>query len=260
MVTLREAVDLSCEVDANPPARLLWSVDGVTSAGTEARSVNRAGAAVRCLAENTLGAATAENTEMRIRGLEQRLGDLEEKTEAGGRLLGDLTSCCSQMGQHEQVTDQQQLGQRITHLEEKLSESLANMKAMRAMAELVNMLESRMEDIHEFQRTHMEGHKGIFESTLSNMADILKQDIHRINAKISELDGQVTQLDEKVDGMINDMRGEADIPVIEINRFLDHSRVTSSLQSPASASSGSRVDIQGFFILILVFMVFSAWP
>lgn len=251
---------MSCEVDANPPARLLWSVDGVTSAGTEARSVNRAGAAVRCLAENTLGAATAENTEMRIRGLEQRLGDLEEKTEAGGRLLGDLTSCCSQMGQHEQVTDQQQLGQRITHLEEKLSDSLANMRAMKAMAELINMLESRMEDIHEFQRTHMEGHKGIFESTLSNMADILKQDIHRINAKISELDGQVTQLDEKVDGMINDMRGEADIPVIEINRFLDHSRVTSSLQSPASASSGSRVDIQGFFILILVFMVFSAWP
>ena len=260
MVTLREAVDLSCEVDANPPARLLWSVDGVTSAGTEARSVNRAGAAVRCLAENTLGVATAENTEMRIRGLEQRLGDLEEKTEAGGRLLGDLASCCSQMGQHERVKDQQQLGQRITHLEEKLSDSLANMRAMKAMAELINMLESRIEDIHEFQRTHMEGHKGKFKSTLSNMADILKQDIHRINAKISELDGQVTQLDEKVDGMINDMTEEADIPVIEINRFLDHSRVTSSLQSPSSASSGSRVDIQALFISILVFMVFSAWP
>ena len=260
MVTLREAVDLSCEVEANPPARLLWSVDGVTRAEEEARSVIRAGAAVRCLAENSLGVATAENTEMRLRGLEQRMEDLEQKAEAGGLMLGDLASCCTQMGHSERVTDQQQLGQRISHLEEKLTESLANMSAMKAMAELINMLESRIEDIHEFQRTHIEGHRGQFESKLSNIADILRQDIHRINAKISELDGQVTQLDEKVDGMITDMREEADIPVIEINRFLDHSRVTSSLQSPSLASSGSRVDIPGLFISILGLMLFSAWP
>ena len=260
MVTLREAVDLSCEVEANPPARLLWSVDGVTRAEEEARSVIRAGAAVRCLAENTLGVDTAENTEMRLRGLEQRMEDLEQKAEAWGLMLGDLASCCTQMGHSERVTDQQRLGQRISHLEEKLTESLANMSAMKAMAELINMLESRIEDIHEFQRTHIEGHKGQFESTLSNIADILQQDIHRINAKISELDGQVTQLDEKVDGMITDMREEADIPVIEINRFLDHSRVTSSLQSPSPASSGSRVDTPGLFISISVLMLFSAWP
>ena len=262
MVTLREAVDLSCEVEANPPARLLWSVDGVTRAEEEARSVIRAGAAVRCLAENSLGVATAENTEMRLRGLEQRMEDLEQKAEAWGLMLGDLASCCTQMGQPEQVTDQQQLGQRISHLEEKLTESLANMSAMKAMAELINRLESRIKDIHEFQRTHTEGHKGQFESEseLSNVADLLKQDIRRINTKISELDGRVTQLDEKVDGMITDMREEADIPVIEINRFLDHSRVTSSLQSPSPASSGSRVDIQGLFISISVLMLFSAWP
>ena len=52
----------------------------------------RPGAAVRCLAENPLGVATAENTEMRIRGLEQRLGHLEERTRTGLRLLKDIYS------------------------------------------------------------------------------------------------------------------------------------------------------------------------
>ena len=228
VVTLREAVNMSCEVEANPPARVLWSVDGVTMTG--AGPVTRAGAAVRCLAENPLGVASAENTEMRLRGLEQRLGKLEEER-SGGQLPG------------------WRLEQRINHVEEKITASILSRdkeaRAMKARTELISMLESRIEVIHEFQRTHIGSH-----GTLSKMTDILQQDIRRINAKI-------TELDEKVAGMITDMSEEADIPVIEINKFLGHSRVTSSLQSPSPASSSSQQDNHGLFFTfcVLVFGV-----
>ena len=224
---------MSCEVEANPPATVLWSVDGVTMEG--AGPVTRAGAAVRCLAENTLGVASAENSEMRLRGLERRLGRLEQEERSGGGV-----SCCAQMGWR--------LEQRINTVEEKIKESILSRdkeaRTMKARTDLIIILESRIEDIQEFQRTHIASH-----GALSKMADILRQDIRRINAKISELD-------DKVAGMIADMSEEADIPVIEINKFLDHSRVTSSLQSPSPASSSSQQDNQAgvffsCFVLVL---------
>ena len=115
---------------------------------------------------------------------------------------------------------------------------------MKARTDLIIMLESRIEDIQEFQRTHTASH-----GALSKMADILRQDIRRINAKISELD-------DKVAGIITDMSEEADIPVIEINKFLDHSRVTSSLQTPSPTSSSSQLDNQaGFFFSSFVLVL-----
>ena len=231
MVTLTEAVNMSCEVEANPPATVLWSVDGVTMEGLG--PVTRAGAAVRCLAENILGVASAENTEMRIRGLERRLRRLEQGERSGA-------SCCPQMGWR--------LEQRINQVEEKIKESILSRdketRTMKARTDLIIMLESRIDDIQEFQRTHKASH-----GALSKMADILRQDIRRINAKISELD-------DKVVGMITDMSEEADIPVIEINKFLDHSRVTSSLQTPSPASSSSQLDNQaGFFFSCFVLVL-----
>ena len=66
----------------------------------------RPGAAVRCLAENPLGVATAENTEMRIRGLEQRLGQLEERARTGARLLEDIGSGQQQIRDMVEATEQ----------------------------------------------------------------------------------------------------------------------------------------------------------
>ena len=249
VVTITEAVNTSCEVEANPPARLLWSVDGVTRAmGTPLRP----GAAVRCLAENPLGVASAENTEMRLLGLEQKLGQLEERTRTGGRLLGDIASGQEQIRDMEQATEQME--KRISVLENKVVKNMPTMdkeeRLLKGRTDLIEMLESRIEVIDEFQRRHIGGNKGQCASSLVRMADFLHQEIHRINAKISELNVQMGKLDDKVAAMSK----EADIPIIEIKKFLDHSKVMSSVQASSSASSGSQEDHHGLFFSILIFV------
>ena len=246
VVTLTEAVNTSCEVEANPPARLLWSVDGVTRAmGTPLRP----GASVRCLAENTLGVASAENTEMRLQGLEQRMGQLEERTRTGGRLLGDIARGHEQIRDMEQATDQ--LEKRINVLENVPVRDKEEW-LLKDRTELIEMLESRIEVIDEFQRRHIGGQKGQCDSSLARMAEFVKKDIHKINAKISELDVQMGKLDDKVAAM----RKEADSPIIEITKCLDNSKVTSvtSVKASSSASSGSQEDHHGLFFSILMFV------
>ena len=249
VVTITEAVNTSCEVEANPPARLLWSVDGVTRAmGTPLRP----GAAVRCLAENPLGVASAENTEMRLRGLEQKMGQLEERTRTGGRLLGDIASGQEQIRDMEQATEQME--KRISVLEKKVVKNIPTMdkeeRLLKGRTDLIEMLESRIEVIDEFQRRHIGGHKDQCASSLARMADILHKEIHRINAKISDLDVQMGKLNDKVAAMSK----ETDIPIIEIKKFLDHSKVMSSVQASSSASSGSQEDHHGLFFSILMFV------
>ena len=230
MVTLREAVDLSCEVEANPPARLLWSVDGVTRAEAEARSVIRAGAAVRCLAENPLGVATAENTEMRLRGLERRVGELRERARTGEERLGELAGTCAEISHLETVKEQ--LEEKIEDMEKKARKSIREEReewAQKIRTDLIKILEEK----------------------LVLTAGYLKQDIDETKAKVSYIDARIVKMDEKV----AEIGEAATIPEIEINKFLDHSRATSSLPKYSSRSAASQKDHQGLVLCILVFIL-----
>ena len=210
----------------------------------------RPGAAVRCLAENPLGVATAENTEMRIRGLEQRLGKLEERMRTGARLMEDISSGQEQIRDMEEATEQ--LEQRIIDLEENMPVLDREEEGLlKGRNELIKMLESRIEVIEEFQRRHIGSNiEGQCDSTLAKMADFLQTEILLINSKLSELNDQVMKLDDKV----ADMGKEPDIPIIDIKKFLGHSKGTSSVQAASSTSSGSQEDLNGLFFSILIFV------
>ena len=219
---------------------------GRTKLGTQTRP----GAAVRCLAENPLGVATAENTEMRIRGLEQRLGQLEERVRTGARLMEDISSGQQQIRDMEEATEQ--LEQRIINLEENMPVLDREEEGLlKGRNELIKMLESRIEVIEEFQRRHIGSNiEGQCDSTLAKMADFLQTEILLINSKLSELNDQVMKLDDKV----ADMGKEPDIPIIDIKKFLGHSKGTSSVQAASSTSSGSQEDLNGLFFSILIFV------
>ena len=249
-VTLTETVNTSCEVEANPPAKLLWSVDGVTRPMMGITQL-RPGAAVRCLAENPLGVATAENTEMRIRGLEQRLGQLEERVRTGARLLEDISNGQEQIRDIAEATEK--LKRRISDLEENMTAMDKEEEGLlKGRTELIKMLESRIEVIEEFQRRHIGSNiEGQCDSSLAKMADFLQTETLLINSKLSELDAQVMKLHDKV----ADMDKEPDIPIIDIKKFLGHSKGTISVQAASSTSSGSQKDHHGLFFSMLIFVL-----
>ena len=210
----------------------------------------RPGAAVCCLAENPLGVATAENTEMRLRGLEQRLGQLEERVRTGAKLLEDISNCQEQIRDMGEATEK--LERRISDLEENLTAMDKEEEGLlKGRTELIKMLESRIEVIEEFHRRHIGSNiEGQCDSSLAKMADFLQTETLLINSKLSELDVLVMKLNDKV----ADMGKEPDIPIIDIKKFLDHSKVATSNVQAASSTSGYQEDHHGLFFTISIFV------
>ena len=223
----------------------------------------RPGAEVRCLAENTLGVATAENELSRVGGLELRMAEMERRMRADGDLLNKIAISYLQSGDLE-VT-RKRLKERIRALEDKVGKSqdhsivnnhgkmksmnnsrLENVeRASNGRDDLIKILESKIEVIDKFQRTHFVGHQSNCESKLSKIADNVQEKIHHLKSKISHLNAQFISLEKEVYRMKED-----EISMIEINKLLGHTRVSSSL----TQHSADYVGVSSLVFIITIIL------